>query len=106
MRDAEGARCAIAILVQPLVCDPITRHRHVPIHLNRSGFEFNTLERQTLTCLRGNPVCYVVLVNWCSTDRGPAKEIFVPKSQVCRQIVVLNIVPVCVLKLPQRLLVF
>jgi hypothetical protein len=80
MRDAEGMRRAIAILVKPFLRDPVTRHRHVPIHLNRSRFKFNTLERQVLTGLRGNPVCYVVFVNRCSIDRGPAKEIFVPKT--------------------------
>ena len=80
MRDAEGVHRPIAILVRPFVRDPVTRHRHVAIHLNRSRFKFNALERQALTGLRGNPVCYVVFVNRCSIDRGPAKEIFVPKT--------------------------
>ena len=80
MRDAEGMRCAIAILVQTFVRDPVTRHRHVIIHLNRSRLKFNNLERQAPTGLRGNPICYVVFVNRCGIDRRPAREISVPKT--------------------------
>jgi len=68
MRDTDGIRRSVAILVQPLKRYPVTRDRDVLSNLNRSGFEFTGLERQPLTGLRGNPVCNVVFVNGRGTD--------------------------------------
>ena len=82
MRDSGGMRCAIALLVQPFVRDPVTRHRDVASHLNRSRLEFNNFERQARAGLGGNPICYVVFANRRCTNRRPAKEIFVPKTQM------------------------
>ena len=46
MRDTDGIRRSVAILVQPLKRYPVTRDRDVLSNLNRSGFEFTGLERQ------------------------------------------------------------
>jgi len=68
VRDTDGIRRSIAILVQPLKRYPVTCDRDVLSNLNRGGFEFTGLERQSLTGLRGNPVCNVVFVNGRGTD--------------------------------------
>jgi len=48
MRDAKGMRRAIAILVQPFKGDPVTRHRQIPVHLNRSGLNSTLLNVRPL----------------------------------------------------------
>ena len=78
MRDTHGIRRSIVILVQPLKRYPVTRDRDVLSNLNRGGFEFTGLERQSLTGLRGNPVCKVVFVKGCGTDRRPAQKSLMP----------------------------
>ena len=89
-----------------LIRDPITRHPDFPGHLNRSWLKFDELERETLTGSRGNPIRDVVFLNGCGTDRWPAQEILMPQAQIGGQIVVLNVAPIYVLQVPERLLVF
>jgi hypothetical protein len=51
--------------------------------------------------LGGDPVCDVILVDWDGTNRRPAKKTLMPQSRIGRQIVLLNVAPIIVLKFPE-----
>ena len=76
-----------------------------PRDLNRSRLEIDGFKLQTLAGLGGDPVCDVVLVDRDGADRRPAKKTFMPQIRIGRQIVLLNVAPIIVLKFPERLLI-
>ena len=105
MHDPRTARRPIAVLVHPSKRLPVRCHRNVPRDLNRSRLEIDGLKLQTLAGLGGDPVCDVILVDRDGTDRRPAKKTLMPQSRIGRQIVLLNVAPIIVLKFPERLLI-
>ena len=105
MHDPRAVRRPVAVLVHPAKRLPVRRDRNIAGDLNRSGLEIDGLKLQTLARLDGDPVRNVVLVDRDRTDRRPAKETLVPQSRIGREVVLLNVAPIVVLKFPKRLLI-
>jgi len=103
MHDPRTARRPVAVLVHPSKRLPVSCHRNVPRDLNCSRLEIDGLKLQTLAGLAGDPVCNVILVDRNGTDRRPPKKTLMPQSRISGQVVLLNVVPIIVLKFPKRL---
>jgi hypothetical protein len=106
MGDAEGVRCAFALLVCPFEGDPVTGDGDVAGHLKGGGFEFKEFEGESFVGLGGDPAGDVVFVDGCRTDGRPPEEILVPEAKVGGQIIVLDVGPVGAFQGPRGLLVF
>ena len=79
VRDTNGMRGSLAILVLPSERYPVARRGDIACHLDCRRLELFDLERQRLAGFRSDPVGDVVFMDGFGADGRPTQEILVPE---------------------------